>query len=137
MMQTNRITLLASRIETLIFWTRIFDQIIAELSLRNITVDYLPIDVMNLHLDNLCDRIVKGQSNGMIITNIYDPDTISLLSQLPFPKVFFDTIPGLSADDLNSDLVLLEGEKTVREITENFIQKGFQKIGFIGDIFYA
>ncbi len=73
----------------------------------------------------------------MIITNIYDPDTISLLSQLPFPKVFFDTIPGLSADDLNSDLVLLEGEKTVREITENFIQKGFQKIGFIGDIFYA
>lgn len=137
LVSANRITILASRIETSIFWTRIVDQIIGELSLRNIMVDYLPVDVMNLHTDHLCDRIAKGQTNGIIVINIYEPDTISLLSKLPYPKVFFDTVPGLHAGDLNGDLILLEGENNSRDITENFIRKGLNTIGFIGDIYYA
>ncbi|AUS96707.1 hypothetical protein CDQ84_05420 [Clostridium thermosuccinogenes] len=133
----KNITLVAARANTSVFWTQIVDQIASELLLNKVRLNYLPIDVMKVPSSELSSILNADKTDGIIVINVYDEKFISTLSRISLPKVFLDTIPGFTVNDLNGDLVLLEGEKTVESITSNLIKKGCRRIGFIGDIHYA
>lgn len=131
------ITLLVARADTSSFWRRIVDQIASELNQRQIQLNYIPIDVMQLSPSDLHSLVQPDKTDGIIVVNVYDRSILSVLSTVVTPKIFLDTIPGYAAADLNGDLFLLEGKRTVATITNSLISKGCKKIGFIGDIQYA
>lgn len=133
----KNITLLASRTDSSSFWRRIVDQIAAQLNQRMITMQYVPIDVMNLTPDDISALAQPEKTDGIIIVNVYDPSIFTVLSAVSTPKIYLDTVPGRTATDLRGDLFLLEGRQTVAAITEDLIEKGCRQIGFIGDIHYA
>jgi len=133
----QNITLLASRTDTSSFWVGIVDQIASELNYRHIKLNYLPLDAMRLSSVDLSSMLQPEKTDGIIIINIYSESIISILQELTLPKVYFDTIPGHTAVDLQGDLILLEGEHTVKTITEYVVSQGRKRIGFIGDIQYA
>lgn len=134
---SKRISLLASRADTSSFWMRMVDQIASELHHRRIQLNYIPIDIMNLSIQDLKAMVHPSVTDGLIIINIYEENLLQLLQQLPNPKVYFDTIPGYSASTLQGDLVLLEGRDLTAQITKGLARKGCRRIGFIGDTHYA
>ncbi len=131
------VSLLISRADSSAFWMNIVDQIASELHLNKIRLNYIPVDVIKTPLSNLPEMLHPDNTDGIIVINIYDEALISTLASIDLPKVFFDTIPGHTTDDLQGDLILLEGERTMEAITKRLISKGCRRIGFIGDIHYA
>ena len=53
--------------------------------------------------------------DGLIVLNIYDARLLHMLNELPLPKVFLDTVPGMHPPALHGDLVLIEGRTCIRE----------------------
>lgn len=136
-LSSGSIALIASRADTSPFWMTIVEKIVSELNQNNLSLEYLPIHAMKLTDQQLSMLVSDKTITGAIVLNIYDTDTISTLRQIRLPKVFYDTVPGMTCEDLQADLLLLEGTSTLQKITDRLIQKGCRKIGFIGDIFYA
>jgi len=136
--EIKSITLVATRANTAAFWTQIVDQIASDLLLHKIRFNYIPLDALQIPLSEISDILSPNKTDGIMVLNVYDEKIISTLSRINLPKVFFDTIPGYTANDLNGDLVLLDGERTVESITNDLINnKGCRRIGFIGNIHYA
>lgn len=131
------ITLIASRADTSVFWTRIVDQIASELNLHGIGLNYIPIDVMRLSPADLEDMLHPDKTDGLLVINVYNEEILTLLIKSGLPSVYLDTIPGYHARRLYGDLLLLEGERTMAEIAGHLARKGCRRIGFIGDIHYA
>lgn len=87
--------------------------------------------------DTLPDVLTNGSVSGIIVLNIYSPQQLKMLSELPISKVFLDTVPALPPDQVNGDIVIIEGRTSIREITGRLLDHGYTKLGFIGDIQYA
>lgn len=124
-----------SRMESSIFWMSIINYIAVELSRNDVDLvyTYLPAaSEPDYRLPHTFDEV-----SGVIVLNVYDAMLLRLLSELPMPKVFLDTVPELSPADLNGDLVLIEGRSAVRRITGRLLDKGYSRLGFVGDVFYA
>lgn len=133
----KNITLVASRADSSYFWMRILDQIVGELNQHGIAFHYLPANVMKLSAEEIEAFLSPARTDGFIAINIYNKEFIDVLKSSSLPKVFLDTIPQYGADELNGDLILLEGEKSTGQLTKNLIDKGCRRLGFIGDIQYA
>ena len=133
----KNITLIASRANSSLFWMSIVDQIANVMNTKGIQLNYIPMNITEMSVANLRAMLQPDKTNGLISINVYDKRTISAVSEANVPKVFFDTLPGLTPDDLRGDLILLEGEQIMEEVTRSVIDRGCRRIGFIGDIHYA
>lgn len=131
------ISLLMSRANSSTFWMRILNEIASEVNRKKMRLSYLPIDTLHTSMSDLQSLLSTDKSQGIMIINVYDDKIIDLLSRYNMPKVFYDTTPKHSATDLNGDLVLLNGFDPIHEITKNIIKSGSQRVGFIGDKYYA
>lgn len=134
---TRNVLLAVARANSSAFWLKIIDEIANELRSCDINLIYTPAELDHIGSDNLSNLIRNNHAQGMIVINVYDVGTLSAIAALPLPKVFLDTVPGVSVQVLSGDLVLLEGEATVAGITGALLAKGCRRIGFIGDIAYA
>lgn len=132
----RRVTLLVSRADSSFFWMRIIDQIVADLSRLRIALEYVSLDT-GFPLEGLSSMLSAGKTDGVLVMNIYDRAVLSALEGIDTPKVFYDTLPGLTAQTLKGDLLLLDGEGSVEAITRELLQRGCRRIGFVGDIQYA
>lgn len=124
-----------SRMESSVFWMNIINHIAVELSRRDadLVYTYLPSSAdADFHLPATFNDV-----SGIIVLNVYDAPLLKLLSDLPVPKVFLDTVPAMPASELNGDLVLIEGREAVKKITTRLFDKGLTRLGFIGDPYYA
>lgn len=74
---------------------------------------------------------------GVVVLNVYSPPILQLLADLPMPKVYLDTIPSLPFGKLDGDLLLIEGRGPIREITGRLLDRGYARLGFLGDVGYA
>lgn len=135
--EAHRITLIASRMDTSVFWVRIVNRIVNEANIRGINLNYFPVDIMNLSSVQLKTILSPEQSDGAIVINLYNEEILSSICEANIPKVFLDTTPNHDVNDLHGDIILLEGESVIERIAQNMIDSGCRKIGFIGDIFYA
>lgn len=130
------IAVAVSRMESSVFWMNIINHIAVELSRRDVDLVYtfLPSAMES------ADYRLPGTFNevsGVIVLNVYDARLLRLLSELPIPKVFLDTVPEVPYYDLMGDLLLIEGREAVKSITCRLIEKNMKRLGFIGDPFYA
>ena len=131
------VSVIVSRPDSSIFWTNIIHHIAKELSKHNINLLYTYAPSVYSSTYHLPPILSNGTVDGVIVLNIYDPDLIRMISALPVPKVFYDTVSSVSFSELNGDLVMVEGTGAVKELTMHLIEKGKTKIGFVGDIDYA
>ncbi|MBR3927500.1 MAG: LacI family DNA-binding transcriptional regulator [Clostridia bacterium] len=124
-----------SRMESSIFWMNIINHIAVELSRHDVDLiyTYLPSSLeKDFHLPGTFDGV-----SGVIVLNVYDAQILTLLSALPVPKVFLDTVPDMPVSALSGDLVLIEGREAVHKITSHLFDKGLTRLGFVGDPYYA
>ena len=126
-----------SRPDSSIFWMQIIHQVAKELSKKNINLlyTYLPTYYKNTYaMPTMLDR---EYIDGMIILNVYSHEFLQRLSEVKLPKVFLDTVPSISFDKLNGDLVMIQGKSILRDITLSVIEHGVEDLTFIGDVEYA
>ena len=133
--QRKSFAVAVSRMESSVFWMNIINYIAIELSRHDVDLvyTYLPSSIESgYRLPGTFDGV-----SGVIILNVYDAPLLALLSDLPCPKVFLDTVPEMPYSALNGDLVLIEGREAVKKITLNLIERGYTNLGFVGDPYYA
>src|SRR5690606_19678744 len=101
----------------------------------NLMYNYLPPNYYEGY--TLPDILYNGTVEGIVIINVYDIKLLSMLNRLNMPKVFLDVATDFPIDTVTGDLIILEGKRSVKKITNEIIKKGRTEIGFIGDIHYA
>lgn len=131
------ISVAVSRPETSLFWMKIIHRLAKELLKHDINLlyTYLPTSVP---ANYVLPAILTNQLvQGIIVLNVYDNKLLQLLNDVNIPKVFMDVDTQMPLEALKGDLILLEGQYSIFQITDHIIKKGRTRIGFIGDINYA
>lgn len=133
----KNVSLIVSRPNSSTFWTNIIHRMAQELSFHNINLVYTYMPSGFSSKFKMPAVLSSGSVHGAVVLNLYDERLVKEINQLNIPKVFLDTVPQIDPYELSGDLILLEGRITTYEITRSVIEKGVNKIGFIGDIHYA
>ena len=126
-----------ARPESSIFWMNIIHHIAKELAKSGINMMYTYMPTVWRKGYTLPMALTQGTVEGFIVLNVYDKQLLEMLAASPMPKVFLDVVPSLRPDQLNGDLVMLESQVRVQEITARLLRSGRRRLGFIGDVNYA
>lgn len=120
------------------FWTKIISSIANEISKTDCKLVYNFLTRTEESNFELPDIIRNHQASGIIVINVYNADTINRISNTGLPIVYYD-IPVLQSANtaLCGDIILLEGENSIFEITSRLIHKKITSLSFIGDITYS
>ncbi|NLK27314.1 MAG: LacI family transcriptional regulator [Clostridiales bacterium] len=131
------ISVVISRPESSVFWINIIHAIAKELDTYgiNLMYTYLPPNYNKGYI--LPNVLTNGTVGGMLILNVYNKELLEMLNKVNIPKVYLDIVSDFPTATLTGDLFLLEGKRSIKEITNDIIHKGRTEIGFIGDINYA
>lgn len=134
---TRTVAVAVCRPESSLFWMQIIHQIAKDLSEHNVNLmyTYLPTNYKAGYV--LSEPLTNGTVDGVIVLNTYSAPLLRLLSSLPIPKVFLDTVPSVPYNQLHGDLLIIEGRDLIRQITSNLLRHGCRKLSFIGDVEYA
>lgn len=108
-----------------------------ELALHGINLMYTYMPALYRPGYELPASLEGGAVGGFIVLNIYDQELLRLLSKSPLPKVFLDTIPAMPERALGGDLLIIEGRTRVCDITARLLDRGYRRLGFVGDVNYA
>lgn len=131
------VSVIVSRPTSSTFWMKIIHEMAKELSQNHFNLMYTYLPPMVDADYRLPESLQNGQISGIIVLNIYDENMLRLLADLKMPKIFLDTIPSMPFRSLNASLVLLEGYNLINEITGRLLDRGYKRLGFVGDINYA
>jgi LacI family transcriptional regulator len=116
---------------------RIIHHIAKELNQRGASMMYTYLPTYYTSAYSFPTSFGTQEISGLIVLNVYDEKFLKMLAKLPIPKVFLDTTPGVPYDQLNGDLLMIEGRISVHNITRRLLERGYSRIGFIGDVAYA
>jgi LacI family transcriptional regulator len=130
-------SIVVSRPESSSFWMQIIHHIAKELAIHGINMMYTYMPTSYHEGYTLPSSLNAESVDGFIVLNVYNENLLRLLTAQPLPKVFLDTVPSIAPQDLNGDLVVLEGRGRIQEITAKLLASGRKKLGFIGDVNYA
>lgn len=133
----NNILVIVSRPDTTVFWVRIINQIANELKQKNLNLIFNPLTEEEEENFELPIIIKNNEVKGIIIINVYNEAAVKQLCSNTIPKIFLDIPISINPYDINADIVLLEGVRSIYNLTNIAINKGYTKLGFIGDITYA
>lgn len=135
--EEKTISLIVSSPYSAVFWTSIIHRMAQELSNYNMNLLYTYVPSVYTPDFTLPPILLNGDVDGIVVLNVYDHEILRMVNRLPLPKVFLDTVPTLSDLQLNGDLLVIEGYRTVYEITATLLEKGLCRIGFLGNVNYA
>ncbi len=135
--KNNCISVIAICPEFSDFWTRIINSITSELNKIDCPVVYNFLMRSEESNFKLPFNVTNGQITGIIVINLYDTSAICKISETNIPVVYLDVPVHTTTEDANGDIILLEGQNSIFKITKNLLNKGFRKLGFIGDITYS
>lgn len=133
----NNIAVIATEPDFSDFWLKIINGIANEVSSKGYNFVYHFITRTEETNFSMPKSILDHSVCGIIVINVYNNAAISALSNFGIPVVFLDITPDKFQEGLAADVVLLEGERVIRSITESIIRRGRKALGFIGDITYA
>lgn len=131
------VALAVSRPDSSVFWQNIIHSIAHLFSKENVNVMYTYLPSSYNEKFSLPNELYDGTVSGLITINVYDIDIYNQLNILSLPKVFLDTPDSFDMESQNGDIIYIAGRIPIRKITLDLIEKGYRKIGFIGDIRYA
>lgn len=119
------------------FWVRIINGIANELSNKNCNFLYNYITFEQEKNFNSLQVLSEHDIKGIIVINVYNKEAIRNLVSTKIPIVYYDAPRNCPNTYVNGDIVLVEGQNSIREITSHMLEQGCKKIGFIGDITYS
>mgnify|MGYP000850961162 CR=1 FL=1 len=119
------------------FWLKIINSVSRTLNRAGYNFIYSILVKGANNRYELPKTINREHVNGVIVINVYDDDVIRAILGLGIPSVFLDTTPSMFQNSREGDLVLLDGSRSVFEITSHLIDLGITEFGFLGDITYA
>lgn len=128
---------LITRKEISEFWYRIMNGISEELSKKNYNLFYNYISNEDEKSLTIPGNIANQDVSGVIVLSVFSEDYVKELHESGLPMVFLDAPVGKSGCDLPGDLVIMDSQKGVYDITKDLIHRGCRKIGFIGDTTYC
>ena len=130
-------SVVVARPESSVFWMNIIHHIAKDLDKQgaNMLYTYMPTGFHEGY--TLPAALSRESVEGFLVLNVYDRHLLEMLAASTLPKVFLDTVPTLHPRDLQGDLVILEGQNRVREITARLLATGRTRLGFMGDVNYA
>lgn len=131
------VAVVVSRPESSLFWMQIVHRLARELTAQGWNLMYTYLPAYGDEDYSLPAALTDGSVAGIIVLNIYCQPLLQLLADLPLPKVFLDSVPGFGQPELGGDLLLLEGRRSIRQITGRLLDLGYQRLSFIGDVDYA
>lgn len=133
----RNVSLIVSRPNSSTFWTKIVHGLARELAFHHINLIYTYMPSSYSDKFEMPSVLTGSTVQGMVIVNLYDERLTRLVNQLNIPKVFLDVVPQVSTHEIQGDVIILEGYRSVYEITESVLKKGLTKVGFMGDTRYA
>lgn len=80
---------------------------------------------------------LQAEVSGIIILSVFTGEYINQIMKQNIPVVFLDAPSELDSIIEYGDVIICEGNHSVRKITNNLISQGMKKIGFIGDTTYC
>lgn len=119
------------------FWHRIITGISEELSRNNCRLFLNFIDEAMEERMELPRDLTESELDGVIVLYVFSEEYISRIAKLGVPIVFLDAPKHYDSYLKYGDIVLPEGECSVRKQVEGLIAQGMRRIGFIGDITYC
>ncbi|MGG4218239.1 substrate-binding domain-containing protein [Paenibacillus jamilae] len=81
----------------------------------------------------LPNNFEASKVDGIICIEMFDPQYSELVTSLGLPTIFIDCSVDIFCPDLKADLLLMENEHSVYSVTKSLIDRGFTRIGFVGD----
>lgn len=88
-------------------------------------------DLIHLRIPQTLDG---ASVRGIILAGMSNPAYIQAVADLGLPTVCIDSYADLKTTKLPCDLVMMESEQSVYELTSHLIECGHERLGFIGDI---
>ncbi len=119
------------------FWVRIINGIASELGNKNCNFIYNYITFEQEKNFNSLQVLSHHDTKGIIVINVYNKEAIERLVSTKIPIVYYDAPKNCSNTYVNGDIVLVENQNSICEITLHMLDQGCKKIGFIGDITYS
>ncbi len=119
------------------FWSTIISGIYSCLSGSHFSLVYCQVSDTDEDCDEILNIIKKYHVDGLIVINIYNKPLLNTISTLGVPCVYYDCPVGADVNDLNGDIVLVEGIVSIKEITHDLLNKGCDDVIFIGDVTYS
>jgi LacI family transcriptional regulator len=132
---TKTIVVLTRR-EISVFWNSIIMGISDELNKYGCKLQFNFIseqDERNLVLP----LDLQAEVNGVIILSVFSIDYIEQIMKQNIPVVFLDAPSNLDSIANYGDIVICEGQNSIKKITAELIAQGHRQIGFIGDTTYC
>ncbi|MDF2484396.1 MAG: transcriptional regulator [Herbinix sp.] len=132
---TKTIVVLTRR-EISVFWNSIIMGISDELNKYGCKLQFNFIseqDEKNLVLP----LDLQAEVNGVIILSVFSNDYIDQIMKQNIPVVFLDAPCNQDSISQYGDIVICEGQNSVKKITSDLISHGLTRIGFIGDTTYC
>ncbi|HWT27704.1 MAG TPA: LacI family DNA-binding transcriptional regulator [Mobilitalea sp.] len=133
--ETKTIVVLTRR-EISVFWNSIIMGISDELNKYGCKLQFNFIseqDEKNL----VMPLDLQAEVSGIIILSVFSNEYIDQIAKQNIPVVFLDAPSNLESIANYGDIVICEGNKSIKKITTDLISKGLHKIGFIGDVTYC
>lgn len=119
------------------FWVQMINSIANRLHQLDINFVYHCIRYQQEESFKLPLIIREKKIEGIIVINVYEEEIIQEIAQSGLPIVYYDIPFDKACKQVNGDVLLLEGMRSIREITEHISTQGVEEIGFIGDINYS
>ena len=133
----RNVSAIVARPNSAAFSMKIIHSLARELKLYNINLMYTYMPSSYSDKYKMPQMLYNNMVQGAVVLNIYDKKLTEGINRLNLPKVFVDVTQQINPRNLSGDLVLLEGQDTMCQITESLVSRGITKIGFIGDIRHA
>lgn len=139
--ETYTIAVLASCPETSPYWTQVIAGISNEINTTEHRLFYHFMNPEEEREFTLPPLFSQNQIDGVILINIYHPEVIAQIAELPMAKVYLDLPLATTQDDrynrqnVRGDVILPESHSAISQITDRCIAKRHcSALGFVGNI---
>lgn len=125
-----------TRREISVFWNSIIMGISDELNKNGCKLQFNFIseqDEKNLVLP----LDLQAEVHGIIILSVFAADYVDLIMKQNIPVVFLDAPSDVESISHYGDIIICEGMNSIKKITQDLINRGMRRIGFIGDTTYC
>ena len=71
--------------------------------------------------------------DGIVCIELFDREYSELLNNLNIPVIFVDCASDIDFSSFEADILLMENEHSVYQLTRSLLDNGYDRIGFVGD----
>lgn len=120
------------------FWNRIMIGIVEEFKLWGGNCQLSFVTQQDEETLVLPRELIRSGVEGIICMSVFSQPFTQMLKESVLPVIFLDMPPSEGVfPNLNGDTFILEGERSIYEITADLLRRGRRNFSFIGNVYYC